>query len=1112
MAVAMVLLLAAAVASAGEPQERGFEEVVRPFLKGHCLSCHGAKKREGKLDLSVYASSAMVTRDRRAWDVVLRRLEAEEMPPDDAPRQPSPEARKTIIAWIRADREREARENAGDPGPVPARRLSNAEYDYTIRDLTGVDIRPTKEFPVDPANEAGFDNTAESLTMSPALVKKYLEAARGVTDHVVLKPDGLAFAPHQVVTDTNRDEYCVRRILDFYDRHRVDYADYFLAAWRSRHRPGAPLREVAAEAGLSAAYLETVAAALREPAPEASPLGDLQALWEGLPDNPHLTDDARRGCERMRDLVVRSRKEFEPKPSRLQVRGISPGSQWLVLARNREAAAGRMTYPGGGVALDRKAFEIEIARPERGVTIRFRAVGGGGCHAIVWKSPRIQSKGGKVSEGRSLRTVLEKHAPAEAAKLSFGKHPHGQTIDGDSFVLQAPADIAVTIPAAALPDNPDDVPIFTAEAAIDREHSDGGGVRVECGIGRRDVPPGPQVVLRAGDPAIPRYEAAFATFCRVFPQAFFVSDRGAYFDAKSAGKGRPLTAGFHLMQGYFRDDAPLYQLLLDDAGRRELDGLWRELDFVTGVPLRQYHDFIFFERAEPPRFAGGAEFDFARSEDKDATAQSKIRQMAEAYLAKARKNGANGEAVAAIETYFAEISTAIRRVEQDRRNAEPSHLEALARLAARAYRRPLSPLEREGLAAFYRRLRDQEGLGHEDAIRDSVVRVLMSPNFCFRVDPEEPGESVRPLADHALASRLSYFLWSSMPDDELMAHAEAGDLHEPAVLAAQAKRMLRDGRVRGLATEFAGNWLDFRRFEEHNGVDRGRFPAFTNDLRRAMYEEPIRFFVDVASRDGSVLDLLDAGHTFVNPVLARHYGMPVPEGGADAWTRVDDARRYGRGGLLAMSVFLTKNAPGLRTSPVKRGYWVVRRVLGEEIPPPPPTVPELPKDESATGELTLPQLLARHRAEKSCAACHDRFDSIGLAFEGYGPVGERRDRDLGGRPVDARATFPDGHEGAGIDGLRRYLDGHRRGDFVDNLCRKLLAYGLGRTLLPSDEATIIAMKSRLATDGFRFHNLVETIVTSPQFLNHRGRDDPRGAVSRVASSGDAKDIRSGDRP
>jgi Protein of unknown function (DUF1592)/Protein of unknown function (DUF1588)/Protein of unknown function (DUF1587)/Protein of unknown function (DUF1585)/Protein of unknown function (DUF1595)/Planctomycete cytochrome C len=918
--------------------DRGFETVVQPFLKSQCLGCHGAKKQEGKLDLSGDASVEAIVKNHKVWDLVLERLETEEMPPDVAPRQPTKEERGAVVAWIKALRDSEALKHAGDPGPVLARRLSNAEFDYTIRDLTGVDIKPTREFPVDPANEAGFDTSGESLTMSPALLKKYLEAARKVSDHLILKPDGFDFAPEPAVTDTDRDKYCVRRIIAFYDRHRVDYADYFLAAWKHRHRPDASLALMAREAGLSARYLETIWSVLNEIQPEGGPIADLQALWQKMPEDPNKLDEAKQGSESMRDFVVRSRKEIKPKVVKPKAPGISPGSQPLVLWNNRQLADQHRRYPSGG--------------------------------------------------------------------------------------------------------------------------SD-------------------------------RHRAEFERFCSVFPDAFFVSDRGPYFDPKAAGQGRPLTAGFHLMQGYDRDDAPLCELILDDIARRELDRLWLELNFITLAPIRQYKDFIFFERAEPPRFMFDAQFDFARSEDKDATSPAKMKQLEVAHLARAREKGANEEAIKAIETYYADISAQIRQVEDGRRQAEPTHLQALLRFAERAYRRPLSTVERDELLAFYRDLRDRDGLNHEDAIRDSVASILTSPYFSFRADRAGAGAVASPLTDPALASRLSYFLWSSMPDEELLAHASSGDLHHKDVLITQARRMLRDGKARGLATEFLGNWLDFRRFEAHNSVDRERFASFTNELRQAMFEEPIRYFADVAARDGSILGLLESNHTFVNPVLAKHYGMPVPKLGPDEWVRVDDARKYGRGGLLPMSVFLTANSPGLRTSPVKRGYWVVRRMLGEHIPAPPPAVPELPKDEAKSGDLTLPQLLAKHREIKSCASCHQRFDSIGLVFEGYGPIGELRERDLGGRPVETRATFPDGSEGLGLDGLRRYLSEKRKDDFVDNFCRKLLAYALGRGLMLSDESTIKQMKARLSSDDHRFGGLIETIVTSPQFLNKRGRDDPR---------------------
>lgn len=924
---------------AEQSTDKSFTELVQPFLKTYCLGCHGATKQEGKLDLSGFTSVAAVVKSHAIWDTVRERLEAEEMPPEKAKGKPSAKERQAVLDWIKQFQEHEARRNAGDPGLVLARRLSNAEYDYTILDLTGVDIKPTREFPVDPANEAGFDNSGESLTMSPALLKKYIAAARQVADHVVLKPDGIVFASHPAVTDTDRDKYCVQRIISFYDRHKVDYADYFQAAWSYRQReakgkPNAKLDDFARQAKLSPKYLATVWSVLHDAASKTGPIHELQAKWQDLSKEINQAE-ARRGCERLRDLVLKLRKEFPPTVKKLQVKGISDGTQSFMLWRNQQLASQHMKYMG---------------------------------------DPK-------------------------------------------------------------------------AEDAADRER-----------------------------------------FCRVFPDAFTVTERAPYYDPGSSSKGRLLSAGFHLMFGYFRDDEPLCTLVLDDAERKEIDRLWEELHFITQDAARQYKDFIFFERAEPPRFMQEPAFDFARSEDKDATSAAKLQQAREVYLAKARKIGASAEALEAIETYFSDISAAIRKTEKDRLAAESIHLAALQDFAARAYRRPLTAEEKQDILGFYRRLRDQDQLGHEDAFRDTLASVLMSPNFCYRFDLAGRGPKIQPLSDHALASRLSYFLWSRMPDAELLRHAAAGDLHKPEVLVAQARRLLKDGKIRGLAEQFAGNWLEFRRFEETNTVDRDRFPAFTNELRQAMSEEPVRFFTHVVQENQPMLDFLTADYTFVNSALAKHYGVSISSKNPDEWVKVEDAGRYERGGLLPMGIFLTKNAPGLRTSPVKRGYWVVRRLLGEHIPPPPPEVPELPKDEAKFGELTLPQLLARHRDHKACAGCHQRFDSLGLAFEAFGPIGERRTKDLGGRPIETKAVYPDGRERTGVEGLRGYLIERRQEEFVDNLCRKLLAYALGRSLVLSDKPTLEAMRKTLAKDGYRMGSLVEAIVTSPQFLNRRGQE------------------------
>jgi hypothetical protein len=222
-------------------------------------------------------------------------------------------------------------------------------------------------------------------------------------------------------------------------------------------------------------------------------------------------------------------------------------------------------------------------------------------------------------------------------------------------------------------------------------------------------------------------------------------------------------------------------------------------------------------------------------------------------------------------------------------------------------------------------------------------------------------------------------------------------------------------------------------------------------------------------------------------MLARHYGMPQGGGDERVWVQVEEADLYGRGGLLPMAAFLTKNAPGLRTSPVKRGYWVAKNVLGEQIPPPPPVVPELPADE-AKMDLPLRQVLEQHRANPSCSACHARFDSFGLAFERFDPVGKIRTYDLGGRTVDARASFPGGIEGEGLQGIRQYIRDRREADFVNGFSRKMLAYALGRSLALSDEPLIEEIHRELDGDGHRFETVVERIVTSRQFLNKRGRE------------------------
>lgn len=951
--------------------DSGFAKTVKPLVATYCANCHGKEDPDGQLDLTKFTDLSGVVKDYRHWQLVMKRVSAGEMPPEDAEKKPSATERAALVGWIQSLIQYESVKNAGDPGLVLARRLSNAEYDYTIRDLTGVDIRPTKEFPVDPANEAGFDNSGESLSMSPSLVTKYLDAARLVSEHIVFKPDGFAFAPYPVVTETDRDKYAVNRIVKFYKSQPVDYTEYFLAAWRYQHRaalgkPAASLASLAEEAKISPKYLDLIYAALSGEKFTVGPMAAVQLKFSKLPAPVNGKEEkaVRDGCVAIRAFILDLRPWLAQNFANFPARGIASGSQSVVLWKNRQFAENRRVYGVDATSLDMSVY-------------------------------------------------------------------------------------ATTDPVMLIP----------ADAA-----------------------------------AQAKYHDSSRQFCDVFPNNFYISERGRMFltnpqeieNEKRNNTGRLLGAGFHSQMGYYRDDQPLCELILTDAQKAELEQLWRELDYITLAPVRQFKQFIWFERAEPPSFMYTPEFNAFRSEDEDITTEAKMTRLAEAYLAKLATIRMSDAGIALVKDYFDQMNARNRALDQARAAAEPSHISAMLAFAEKAYRRPLVQGEKDSLLAFYKSLRSQ-GQDHEESIRDTVMSVLMSPSFCYRVDPSDAVTEVKPMSDFALASRLSYFLWASMPDVELMSHAAVGDLHEPSVLIAQARRMIKDPRARGFATEFAGNWLDVRRFEEHNAVDREHFPQFTNDLRAAMFDEPIRYFMDVAKRDGSILDFLYGDYTFVNPLLAKHYGIPVPEGvGANDWFRVDRAGQYQRGGLLPMSVFLTKNAPGLRTSPVKRGYWVVRRILGEEIPAPPPNVPVLPTKESDLGDMTLRQALAKHREDKSCATCHERFDSVGVVFEGFGPIGEWRKQDLGGRPVETSVTFPGGSNGDGIAGLRTYIHDKRQAEFVDNFCRKLLTYAIGRSLLPSDEPLIAELRSKLESNQYRFGDAVERIITSKQFLNKRG--------------------------
>ncbi len=415
----------------------------------------------------------------------------------------------------------------------------------------------------------------------------------------------------------------------------------------------------------------------------------------------------------------------------------------------------------------------------------------------------------------------------------------------------------------------------------------------------------------------------------------------------------------------------------------------------------------------------------------------------------------------------------------------------IERFASRAFRRPVSESEQMSLVKLVD-LAIQHDDSYERGIQLAVQAVLVSPDFLFRVELDSRGAKVRPRAgvpsggqligEFELASRLSYFLWSSLPDDELWGAALRGSLRSGDVLDKQVRRMLHDPKSQALVDNFAGQWLQLRNLKSVN-PDRGRFPAFDEPLRQAMVRETEFFFGSVMRNDFSILDFLDADFTYVNERLARHYGIKGVQG--EQFRRIKLKSRD-RGGLITQASILTVTSNPTRTSPVKRGKWVLEQLLGTPPPPPPPNVPTLKEDQKALTAATLRLRMEQHRAKVSCAVCHSKLDPLGFGLENYDAVGAWRDQDAGAA-VDSSGVLPSGESFRGPAELKAILKA-RSPEFTRCLTEKMLTYALGRGLEEYDRCAVDQIVKSLAANRFKFSALVLGIARSDPFQRRRDPD------------------------
>ncbi|MEZ6126884.1 MAG: DUF1592 domain-containing protein [Planctomycetaceae bacterium] len=608
-----------------------------------------------------------------------------------------------------------------------------------------------------------------------------------------------------------------------------------------------------------------------------------------------------------------------------------------------------------------------------------------------------------------------------AVDRRFGVHPAGRAMGAGAMAMPTAHSEAFRIPAALAAGSQ-----LVAVGTVDSPDDASGLCQLHVGaepVTADGLRPG-SVLCRPDSTAAQQARAAMADFGNLFPYAVCYT--------KIVPVDEVVTATL-----FHREDDLFRTLLLNADETSELNQLWDDLLFVSEEPLK------FVVSVEQIR-------EFATQDRQDM-----------------------------VNSWDQMIPVAKARAEEFRRRQremEPVQLESAIDLAQIAWRRPISEQDRSDLRSLYARLRDAD-LPHDESVRLVIAGILTSPAFLYRHETVPDGDHSAEVSGGELASRLSAFLWSSLPDRQLRDAGDSDRLKQPEVLLQETQRMLADEKTRRLAIHFACQWLHVRDFDQNDDKNERLYPEFS-ELRDEMYEETVRFFEDMFRSNGSILDLLNADHTFLNEALANHYGIPGITG--PEWRRVDGIRSHQRGGLLTMATVLASQSGASRTSPILRGNWLSETLLGEKLPKPPPGVPVLP--ETLPEGLTARQLIERHSSDAACARCHLRIDPYGFAMEQYDAIGRLRPQ-----PAETATTLFEGPHVDGADGLRTWLATERRDDVVRQFCRKLLGYALGREVLLSDEPLLDRMVSELQKHDFRFHTAVELVVTSRQFRQIRGR-------------------------
>ena len=1043
------------------------------FFTEYCTDCHNETKAKGKVNLEGLIEADTMGKDFKAWELIVEMLELHEMPPEDES-QPSEENRTKLIQSLKKGLEHSKTLNSGDPGQVVFRRMTSAEYNYAIQDLTGLDLKLDRLISSDAVGGEGFTNVGEVQFVQDATIERYLEAAKMVAAHALIGSGPLNFSSNP--GKTGQELSAIKRIQSIYRQHGFrtgagegaeafgldQYPKAFYVAWQHRYRASlklqdVSLKELAQREGITLGFASHIWAVLN--ATDSSfPTSVIAKLWQEFPSP---SDSGMTSLNR--EALIRQASESLYEQLAKWQKGLAANT------KDDEEAA--VLDDEGFIPTLEHRFRVGISWPQGASEASFDLAVMPACNSateqqpiVHWENARFTIRGQKGQSGRrnpskSLKSFLR---PEQTKRMNFGAGPADTTVDPDTFITTGKTNLRVTIPIPTTSRSG----FLSVTVRLDVDQ--GADCLVRCSVsdglveGETIASTGASAALLA-DPnseQLNEWQHGISQFAQDLPQVSHrepaPSDRDPIPAPYDNTYNNAERNSFHYVIKYHRDDAFLTKHLISAKTRRALDAAW--IDLLSAF---DYHDTYFQFVAK--------KFSFDRQ-------NQSIETLSEDLIRRIPIEPRS--VVQRLHNHFQYSRNAIQE-------AAPDQLDDAIDFARKAWRRPIETNDEARLREFYWQQRQESSLDHPAALRALLARILVSPSFLYRTEALEQASKIAALTPLELASRLSFLIWSSIPDTPLIDAAVNDELANPIQLQAQVRRMLNDPKARRFATEFFGQWFGFYQFDKYQGIDHSRFPEFTEALKESMYDEAISFFEYIVRNDRPIHDLLFADYTFLNANLARHYQIQAPNSlESKLISHIPNVNKEHRGGLLQLGAILTTTSAPLRTSAVKRGDWILRRVLGTPVPPPPADAGSIPADDILADGLTVRARLEAHRTDPSCANCHSRIDPLGFALEHFDPVGRWRDTYRDGQTIDDEGQLSDGSTIDGIEGLLAYLRTNAP-MFHRNLSSKLLGYALGRSVLVSDQALIDSLSATIDTET-PLSELLLQIVMSQQFQKKRG--------------------------